>query len=131
MNENDFNTNYELSRRLGSITEEFGADLLSLANNTCKARLKGVAKWKVDMLSSDCLLGCMELFYDISYKINNPINFFHTAIDNLALKYVTAVYELGTQDAFRCSLVINKNNGTQTGKRLVAKQINDNDGYID
>lgn len=131
MNENNFNTNYEVSRRLGSITEEFGADLLSLANNTCRARLKGVVKWKVEIVASDALMHCLEKFYNIDHKVGNPINFFHTAIDNFTINHIEAVYDLGTWDAFGCSLVISRNNGTKEGRNLVAKQINDNDGYID
>ena len=90
MNENDFNTNYEVSRRLGSITEEFGSDLLSLSSNACRARLKGVSKWKVEIVASDALMHCMELFYDTDYKIGNPTSFFHTAIDNFTLSTATS-----------------------------------------
>ncbi len=130
MNENNFNTNYEVSRRLGLVTEEFGADLLSLAKNTCGVRMRDIPKWKIEMVVSDGLLRCMELFYDTDYKISNPINFFHTAIDNIASNYIKLVYRSGAADAFGCSLVVNRNNGTATGKSINAKQINNSDGYI-
>ncbi len=131
MNDNDFNTNYEVSRRLGSVTEEFGENLLSLAENTCKTRLRGIPKWKEDIVVSDGVMKCLELFNDVNYTLRNPIDFFHTAVDNLTLNYVITVYEAGTQDTFGCSLIINKNNGRKGGKTLVAKQIIKEDGYID
>jgi len=129
MNEDEFNENFELSVRLGSVTEEFGRNLLSLTENTCRARLIGVPDWKIDIVISDGTMKCLELFDGINYKLRNPIDFFHTAIDNLTLNFLRQTYVECTQDAFGCSLVINKNNGKARGKTLVAKQINDNNEF--
>jgi hypothetical protein len=129
MNENKFNENFELSRRLGSITEEFGKDLLYLTKNTCRARLSGLPSWKTDIVISDSVMKCLELFDGINRKLRNPIDFFHTAIDNFTIDFLRQVYEDGTRDVYGCSLVINKNNGKAKGKTLVAKQINDNNEF--
>ncbi|MCP4268902.1 MAG: hypothetical protein GY877_11650 [Hyphomicrobium sp.] len=129
MNENKFNNNFETSRRLGSVTEEFGKDLLYLTKSTCRARLSGMPSWKVDIVISDAVMKCLELFNGVNYKLRNPIDYFHTAIDNFTIDFLRQVYEDGTRDVYGCSLVINKNNGRGNSKTLVAKQINENNEF--
>ncbi len=129
MNENKFNNNFETSRRLGSVTEEFGKDLLYLTKSTRRARLSGMPSWKVDIVISDAVMKCLELFNGVNYKLRNPIDYFHTAIDNFTIDFLRQVYEDGTRDVYGCSLVINKNNGRGNSKTLVAKQINENNEF--
>ncbi|MCP4910551.1 MAG: hypothetical protein GY907_07575 [Bacteroidetes bacterium] len=114
---------------LGSVTEEFGKELLYLAKSTCNARLSGIPSWKVDIVISDAVLKCLELFDGINYKPRNPIDFFHTAIDNFTIDFLRQVYENGTRDVYGCSLVINKNNGRGNSKTIVAKQINESNEF--
>ncbi len=129
MNDDKFNANYETSRQLGSVTERFGSDLMFLARNTCRARLVGVPNWKIDIVTSDGLMKCLELFDGLNRKLQNPIDYFHTMVDNLAIDFLKEVYVDGNKDAFGCSLYINQSNGREGGKSLVAKQINDNNEF--
>lgn len=125
-----FKENYELSRMCGTVTELFGKDLLELANKVCGVRLKGIPQWKREIVVSDSVILCLEVFNNnLGLTINNPLNYFYNIIDVQSTKTVRDVYVEGYKDIFDCSLVIN--NGRRGKDSLIAKQINKDYGSIE
>ena len=126
----NFKENYELSRRKGLVTELFGKNIIDLANQVCAVRLNGIPSWEREVIVSDSIMLCLEVFISsLNTTINSPLNYFYNIIDTHSTKTIRDVYVEGYKDIFDCSLIINS--GRRGKSSLIARQTNNDYGGIE